>query len=68
MTEIDQLKKRIDQSGSEEIPTAHIHDDYEPAGDLMMRQLMAYGEYVQRRNPDWRIYHNDHGPSIILGD
>lgn len=56
MNEIEQLKKRIDSSGRDGVLTAHVRDDYEPAGDLMMRELMDSGEYVQRRNPEWQIF------------
>lgn len=59
---LDQLKQRIDSSGPEGVPTEHIRDDYEPAGDLMMWNLMESGEYVQRRDPDWRIYIKDMAP------
>ena len=51
MNELEQLKKRIDDSGLEGIPTDMIRDDYEPAGDLMIRQLCASGEYVTRKIP-----------------
>ena len=62
MSEIEQLKKRIDDSGFEGVLTAHIRDDYEPAGDMMMHGLLESGEYVQRKTPmhsfdaKWRIF------------
>jgi len=62
MSEIDQLKNRIDSSGREGVLTAHIRDDYEPAGDMMIRSLTDSGEYVQRKTPmhssdqKWRIF------------
>ena len=62
MTEIDQLKKRISDSGPEGVPTAHIRDDYEPAGDIMINQLTQSGEYITRRDPDWRIYTKEMAP------
>ena len=62
VSELDQLKKRIDESGPEGILTVRVRDDYEPAGDMMMRHLMDSGEYVQRRNPDWRIFRKDMAP------
>lgn len=46
MSEIDQLKKRIDDSGVDGIKTAHIRDDYEPIGDVMIRDLVSSGEYI----------------------
>lgn len=63
MSEIEQLKQRIDASGPEGILTACVRDDYEPAGDMMMRTLMDSGEYVQRRNPEeWRIFKKECAP------
>ena len=68
MSETDQLKKRIDASGTEGIKTAIIRDDYEPAGDMMMNHLCADDEYVQRKTPmhsfdaEWRIFHSDSKP------
>ena len=62
MSEIEQLKKRIDDSGIHGVETAHIRDDYAPAGDLMMRDLCVSGEYVQRKVPPftsdqkWKIF------------
>ena len=62
MTEFEQLKKRIDDSGITGVETSHVRDDYEPAGDMMMKTLMKSGEYVQRRTPahnydsKWRIF------------
>jgi len=64
MSEIEQLKKRINDSGMDGIKTAIIRDDYEPAGDMMMRDLCATGDYVQRKTPmhsfdaKWRIFTN----------
>ncbi len=68
MSEIEQLKKRIDDSGMDGIKTAIIRDDYAPAGDMMMRDLCAEDDYVQRKTPmhsfdaEWRIFHNDSKP------
>ena len=65
MTEMEQLKKRINDSGVEGIKTAHIRDDYEPAGQMMINQLSESGEYVQRKTPahsfdaEWRIFQKD---------
>lgn len=62
MSEIEQLKKRIDASGPEGVLTSHVRDDYEPAGAMMLNALTASGEYVQRRWPmhcvgsKWRIF------------
>ena len=62
MGEIEQLKNRINNSGMEGIETAHIRDDYAPAGDMMIRTLTNSGEYIQRRTPmhsvdsKWRIF------------
>lgn len=68
MNEIEQLKKRIDDSGIEGIENAHIRDDYEPVGDMMLRQLTDSGEYVQRKtpmhgvDPKWRIFKKGNEP------
>jgi len=62
MQEIDQLKKRIDASGPVGVETAHIRDDYEPAGAMMIHLLCINGDYVQRECPPhsfnqrWRIF------------
>ena len=68
MSEIDQLKKRIDDSGMVGIETSIVRDDYEPAGDMMMRGLLDSGEYVQRETPahsydqKWRIFKKGNEP------
>jgi len=68
MIEIDQLKKRIDDSGKGGIETARIRDDYEPVGDLMMHKLIESGEYVQRKVPpgchdqEWLIFKKEFKP------
>jgi hypothetical protein len=56
MSELEQLKKRIDDSGPEGVKTAHIREDYEPAGDLMIHNLTESREYTSRRDPDWKIF------------
>ena len=57
MSEIEQLKNRIDDAGPAGVLTAHVRDDYEPAGDMMMNGLMESGEYVQRKDGyEWKIY------------
>lgn len=62
MSEIEQLKKRIEDSGMTGIETAIVRDDYEPAGDLMIRGLIDSGEYVTRKAPmhsfdaKWKIF------------
>ena len=55
MMEMEQLKKRINDSGVDGIETAHILDDYEPAGDMMIMNLTNSGEYVQRKTPAQRF-------------
>jgi len=62
MTAIEQLSKRIIDSGPEGVLTSHIRDDYEPAGDLMIHYLLNSGNFVSRRTPaysydsKWRIF------------
>jgi len=65
MSELDQLKKRIFESGEDGIETAHIRDDYEPAGDMMINVLTESGKFVSRRVMDdngidsrWKIFPN----------
>lgn len=68
MSELNQLKERIDLSGSEGVLTEYIRDDYAPAGQMMINQLTASGEYVQRRVPmhapdsRWRIFNVVNAP------
>lgn len=65
MSELERLKKRIDESGPEGILTKHVREDFEPAGDLMMRGLLDSGEYIQRKvaagtfNYEWRIFNSE---------
>ncbi len=62
MSEVEQLKRQIDASGREGIETAHIRDDYEPAGAMMIRDICATGDYVQRKVPPggfdqkWKVF------------
>lgn len=62
MSEIEQLKRRIDTSGSNGVETACIRDDYEPVGAMMIHDLCATGEYVQRKVPlggydqKWKVF------------
>ena len=68
MSEIEQLKKRIDASGFQGVETAHIRDDYEPAGAMMIRDICATGEYVQRKVPPgmydqkWKVFKKENAP------
>ena len=65
MSEIDQLKNRINDSGEDGVKTSDIREDYEPAGDMMIHQLTESGEFISRRvtplgcigmDSHWRIY------------
>ena len=62
MSEIEQLRKRIDDSSLEGVLTEHIRYDYEPIGQMMIQQLTDSGGYVQRLTPmhsydqKWRIF------------
>jgi len=68
MMEIEQLKKRINDSGVNGVELAHIRDDYEPAGDMMIRYLTDSDEYVQRKTPahnfdqKWCIFKRESKP------
>ena len=56
MSEIEQLKKRIDDSRKWGVETAAIREDYEPIGQLLINDLCASGEYVQRKVPPGMSY------------
>ena len=63
MDELEQLKNRINKSSARGIKTAHIREDYEPVGQMMINLLTDSGEYVQRKTPphslfyqEWRIF------------
>lgn len=57
MSEIKELKQRINSSGTVGILKTIIRDDYEPAGDLMMFTLVNSGEYVQvKEGFDWKMF------------
>jgi len=62
MSEIEQLKQRINKAGPEGVLTERIRDDYEPAGQMMIQSLSESNEYVQRKgfgvglDQKWRIY------------
>lgn len=68
MSEIDQLKKRIDSSGPKGLETQHIREDYEPVGQMMINLLTNSGEYVQRKTPaysldaKWRLFTKGNEP------
>ena len=62
MSELDQLKELIDDNGKRGVATAFIREDYDPVGDMFIRDLCATEEYVQRKvglfGPDqeWKIF------------
>jgi hypothetical protein len=62
VSELEQLKKRIDDAGDQGVETARIRDDYEPGGAMMIHKLTDSGEYVQRKVPPgtydqkWKIF------------
>jgi hypothetical protein len=66
--EMEQLKERIRKSYITGIETAHIREDYLPAGAMMIRTLTDSGEYVQMRTPagsddsKWRIFKKEFKP------
>ena len=68
MSEIEQLKNRIDESGPDGVLTEHIRDDYEPAGQMMIQGLCDNGQYVQRKgmgrglDQKWRIFKSAFSP------
>jgi hypothetical protein len=68
MSDIEQLKTRINAAGENGIKTARVRDDYEPIGDLLIRDLVATGEYVTFRiktdilKSEWFIFAKDKAP------
>ena len=68
MSELEQLKKRIEDSGPEGVLTAHIRDDYEPAGQMMIQGLCGTDQYVQRQgmgnslDQKWRVFKSVFAP------
>lgn len=68
MSEIDQLKERINNSKNKGIETAHIRDDYDPIGQVMINDLCSSNEYVQRKvpmhsfNAKWKIFKKEYSP------
>ena len=68
MSEVDQLKKRIEDAAADGLKTATVRDDYEPAGALMMHSLCESGEFVQRKgfgdglDQSWRIFKKEFAP------
>ena len=67
MSEMDELKNRIKESSIAGVETAHIRDDHEPIGDLMIRQLTDSGEYVTRKgygalDQKWRVFTKENAP------
>lgn len=73
MSELEQLKQRIIDAGEEGLETSIVHDDYEPAGQLMINQLTHNfeREFVTCRTYDnntglltgpWRVWHKNSLP------
>jgi len=68
--EIKQLKKRIDESKTKGIPTAHIREDYNPAGDMMIARLITTQNYVTCRystgssfcDATYRVFRKEYKP------
>lgn len=69
MSELEKLKERIDNAGMIGLKTAHIRDDYEPAGDLMILQLLDSGQYISRKtgslyDKQWHIFNKKNDPGF----
>ena len=68
MSELDQLKKRIEEAGPDGLKTSIVRDDYEPAGDMFMMSLCEKEEFVQRKgfgggmDQSWRIFKKEFAP------
>ena len=71
MSEIEQLKKRIIESGHEGIKTAFIRDDYEPIGQQMINDLCDTGNFVSHRTFEgglmtgpWTVWAKEFAPKF----
>jgi hypothetical protein len=68
MSDLATLKIRISKAGYEGIKTAQIRDDYEPIGDMLIRDLLASGDYLTMRvrtgviDSAWFIFEKSHAP------
>lgn len=68
MSDLATLKVRISKAGSAGVKTAQIRDDYEPIGQMLIRDLTATGEYVTMRiktgmlESEWFIFAKDEAP------
>jgi len=68
MSELEQLKTRINDSGREGIENAIIREDYEPAGDMMLNTLLSTDDYTARKgdgrglDQKWRIFKSGLAP------
>jgi hypothetical protein len=65
VSEIDQLKSRVDEAGSEGVLTAHIRDE---AGQMMINRLCDSEDYIQRKgfgnalDQQWRVFQSRFAP------
>ena len=69
MSEIEQLKDRIDKSAFDGLETSIIKDDYEPAGQMMITGLVDSGEYISHRDTrgifydePWKVWNKEFSP------
>jgi hypothetical protein len=68
MSELEQLKNRIDDAGKDGVLTEHVRDDYEPAGQMMIQGLCNTGQYIQSKgmgngcDQEWRIFKSEFAP------
>lgn len=69
MSEIEQLKERINKAAYDGLKTSFIKEDYEPVGQLMISQLVDSGEFVSQRDnrqlPDkpWKVWSKSFAPN-----
>jgi hypothetical protein len=70
MSEIEELKKRIKDAGYAGLETAIIREDYEPVGQMMIRQLTESGQFISQRSPGsygiwdgpWKVWSTEFSP------
>ena len=59
MNQRGELMELIEKSGTTGIPTDVIREEYEPAGDLIIKHLIESGHYVTKKvgtDNEWTIF------------
>jgi hypothetical protein len=69
VSELQQLKDRVNEANFSGLTTAIIKEDYEPAGQMMINQLVESGEYISRRDnfdvgSPWKVWKKEFAPKF----